>query len=179
MLARLLGGKDMDLSGLIGGSLVAGIVLLAINTYRDRRKSKRQAASQLQAMLLDVERIEFLAKEYLKPATPKTPAYRMPMSLLEGCIVWFAGGSKMRVEELRPMHHLLGDAQEVDRCLEQAEAARIEAADREDGSPPHRRKEAEIARAKVKCENALANAMKVRAATRDVLARLGGKMPDE
>lgn len=165
------------IGAILGSSLLTGLVLLVINAQRDERKASRLAVARLRAMLLDVDRIEELAVAYLKPASPPFPAYRMPTSLLEGCILWFAEGSKLWPQELRALHQLLGDTQEVNRCLDQAHEARVDAVIAAPGGPADLLAKSEAARVELKCKNALTNVAKVRGVARGALRRFGESVP--
>ena len=147
----------------------------ALTRLFDFVANHRIAVARLRAMLLDLDKCEELAMEYLKLETPKTPAYRMPITLMKDCLSWFAGAGKLKADEMRALHDVVMAAEEVNRCLDLVHEARTrEVPDR--GLPPGMLRSmavnSEVGRANLKCQTVVESAPTVRAFANAALLRL-------
>jgi hypothetical protein len=155
--------------------LTSSLGAFALNRLFDYVASHRAAVARLRSMLLDLNKCEELAREYLEQSSPKAPAYRLPTELMEQCLNWFAGTSKLGEPEMRALHDVVIAANEVNRCLDLV--TEVRGKDIPDGPLPAglRKTQAvssEINRSRLKCEIVLERAPKVREAASIALERL-------
>jgi len=160
----------MDLTTFLGTTVAA----FALNRLYEAMSSDRKGAARLRATLLDLDKMEECADEYMKPDSPTTPAYRLPTTFLQGALLWFSDGAKLTPEELRELHELYSDAIEVNRCLDQAHAASTAATNAPEfgGHGAVLGAQAERNRLPLKCQNVLDQLPKARAAAEAAIKRM-------
>lgn len=156
----------MTLEGFLATSLAATVAGLIISLVRERMASDKRGAARLRTMLLDVDKMEECASEYVKKDSPKAPAYRLPTDMLHGCLLWFSDGMKLTPAEIRELHELYSDAMEVNRCLDYTHDVASAGGDNRLGMM------AQVGRVREKCQNVLVQIPKARAVAKAGIARM-------
>jgi hypothetical protein len=161
----------MDLQTFLGTSLAATIAALAITVLREAMAKHRRAAAHLRAMLLEAEEIERCARGYNRDSAAHdywAPAYRLPTTFLQRCLIEACEGQRITDTEVRHLHRLLTETSQVNLCLERLHSLR----DVADQCLRVQQMTRETKRARKKCEHVMARLPLARAEAAKALKRL-------